>query len=252
MDLREHLSDLLSGKEKRKVDCIMEILVRIFCMIIGYCFGLIQTAYIYGKLHGIDIREHGSGNSGTTNALRVLGKKAGLVVFLGDLLKATAACVLARIIGTVFFPEIVYPMILWTGLGVVVGHNFPFFMHFQGGKGIAATAGVMLDWRIIVLCLAVFILCVAVTRYVSLGSLIVVTLFFISFIFLGYHGGIINPVTKTAYAGNELIESYIVIFLFAALAFYRHKANIVRLIHGNENKIFAKKTEAAGDGKEQK
>lgn len=132
MDLREHLSDLLSGKEKRKVDCIMEILVRIFCMIIGYCFGLIQTAYIYGKLHGIDIREHGSGNSGTTNALRVLGKKAGLVVFLGDLLKATAACVLARIIGTVFFPEIVYPMILWTGLGVVVGHNFPFFMHFQG------------------------------------------------------------------------------------------------------------------------
>ncbi len=255
MDLREHLSDLLSGKEKRKVDCIMEILVRIFCMIIGYCFGLIQTAYIYGKLHGIDIREHGSGNSGTTNALRVLGKKAGLVVFLGDLLKATAACVLARIIGTVFFPEIVYPMILWTGLGVVVGHNFPFFMHFQGGKGIAATAGVilgLLDWRIIVLCLAVFILCVAVTRYVSLGSLIVVTLFFISFIFLGYHGGIINPVTKTAYAGNELIESYIVIFLFAALAFYRHKANIVRLIHGNENKIFAKKTEAAGDGKEQK
>lgn len=255
MDLKGHLFGLLFGKEKRKVDNIMEILVRILCIIIGYCFGLIQTAYIYGKLHGIDIREHGSGNSGTTNALRVLGKKAGLVVFLGDLLKATAACVLARVIGTFFFPEIVYPMILWAGLGVVIGHNFPFYMHFQGGKGIAATAGVilgLLDWRIIVLCLAAFIICVAITRYVSLGSLIVVTLFLVSFIFLGFNGGFINPATKAAYAGNELIESYVVIFIFAALAFYRHKANIIRLIHGNENKIFAKKADAAEGTKEEK
>lgn len=222
----------------------MEILVRILCIIIGYLFGLIQTAYIYGRVHGIDIREYGSGNSGTTNALRVLGKKAGLVVFLGDLLKATAACVLARVIGTMFFPDIVYPMILWSGLGVVIGHNFPFYMHFKGGKGIAATAGVilgLLDWRIIVLCLTVFIICVAVTRYVSLGSLIVVTLFLVSFVFLGFHEGIVNPATGIVYAGNELLESYIVILLFTALAFYRHKANIVRLVHGNENKIFSKK-----------
>lgn len=228
----------------------MEILVRILCIIIGYLFGLIQTAYIYGKMHGIDIREYGSGNSGTTNALRVLGKKAGLVVFLGDLLKATAACVLARVVGTLFFPDIVYPMILWSGLGVVIGHNFPFYMNFKGGKGIAATAGVilgLLDWRIIVLCLAVFIICVAVTRYVSLGSLIVVTLFLVSFIMLGFHGGIINPSTGIAYDGNELIESYIVILLFTTLAFYRHKANIVRLIHGNENKIFSKKEQDIQD-----
>ena len=90
----------------------MEIIARIMCLVIGYFFGLFQTAYIYGKMHGIDIREHGSGNSGTTNALRVLGKKAGLIVFLGDLLKATAACVIARIVGTLYFPDIVYPMIL--------------------------------------------------------------------------------------------------------------------------------------------
>lgn len=224
----------------------MEILVRILCVVIGYLFGLIQTAYIYGKIHGIDIREYGSGNSGTTNALRVLGKRAGLVVFIGDLMKATITCVLARIIGTAFFPDIVYPMILWAGLGVVIGHNFPFYMNFKGGKGIAATAGVilgLLDWRIIVLCLAVFIVSVVLTRYVSLGSLIVVTLFFGSFIFLGFHNGIINPGTGSAYAGKELMESYVIIFLFAALAFYRHKANIVRLIHGDENKIFSKKKE---------
>ena len=75
----------------------MEILVRIICFLMGYCLGIIQTAYWYGKANGIDIREHGSGNSGTTNALRVLGKKAGLIVFIGDLMKAIVACVLARV-----------------------------------------------------------------------------------------------------------------------------------------------------------
>ena len=130
----------------------MDILVRILCVLIGYCFGIFQTAYIYGKLNGIDIREHGSGNAGTTNALRVLGKKAGLIVFLGDLLKAFIPCILARVVGIYFFPAIVIPMILWTGLGVVIGHNYPFYMHFKGGKGIAATGGVilgLLDFRIV-------------------------------------------------------------------------------------------------------
>jgi glycerol-3-phosphate acyltransferase PlsY len=223
---------------------MIEIFVRILCILVGYCFGLIQTAYIYGKAHGIDIREHGSGNSGTTNALRVLGKKAGLVVFAGDVFKAVAACVIARIVGTLFFPDILYPMILWAGLGVVLGHNFPFYMNFQGGKGIAATAGVILgilDWRIILICLVAFLISVIITRYVSLGSLIVVTLFFLSFIFLGYGGYIINPAEQAAYSGSELIESYVILFIFAALAFYRHKANIIRLVHGEENKIFAKK-----------
>ena len=155
-----------------------------------------------------------------------------------------AACVIARIVGTMFFPDILYPMILWTGLGVVVGHNFPFYMNFKGGKGIAATAGVilgLLDWRIICVCLTAFLLTVVITRYVSLGSLIVVTLFFVSFLVLGYHGAIVNPALNEPYLGNELIESYVIIFLFASLAFYRHKANIVRLVQGNENKLFDKK-----------
>ncbi|MDE6434113.1 MAG: glycerol-3-phosphate 1-O-acyltransferase PlsY [Lachnospiraceae bacterium] len=223
-------------------------MVRILCIMVGYCFGLIQTAYLYGKAHGIDIREHGSGNSGTTNALRVLGKKAGLIVFAGDLFKAVAACVIARIVGTICFPDILYPMILWAGLGVVLGHNFPFYMNFQGGKGIAATAGVilgLLDWRIICVCLVAFLFCVIITRYVSLGSLVVVTLFFATFLFLGYHGGIAKPYggADSSYAGAELIESYVIIFVFGALAFYRHKANIVRLIHGEESKLFEKKKE---------
>lgn len=224
----------------------MEIFVQILCVVIGYAFGLIQTAYIYGKLHGIDIREYGSGNSGTTNALRVLGKKAGLVVFLGDLGKAVAACVIARIIGMYFFPGMMYSLILLAGFGVVLGHNFPFYMNFKGGKGIAATAGVilgLLDWRIIAVCLAAFLICVILTRYVSLGSLIVVILFFAMFLYLGMTGRLINPITNEAYSNGDLLESYIIIFLFGALAFYRHKANIVRLIHGEENKVFSKKPE---------
>lgn len=230
----------------------MEILVRVLCIVIGYCFGMIQTAFIYGKMHGIDIREHGSGNSGTTNALRVLGKKAGLIVLLGDFFKAGIVCILARVIGTMFFPEILYPMILWGGLGVVLGHNFPFYMNFKGGKGIAATAGVIfgtLDWRLWLICLLSFVICVVITRFVSLGSLIVVTLLFASFVTLGMTGNIMNPITDTAYNGNDLIESYIILFLFAALAFERHKANIVRLVHGEENKIFSKKPEVEQESK---
>ncbi len=224
----------------------MEILVRVLCVVIGYCFGMIQTAFIYGKAHGIDIREHGSGNSGTTNALRVLGKKAGIIVLLGDFCKAAVVCILARVIGTMYFPDILYPMILWGGLGVVLGHNFPFYMNFKGGKGIAATAGVIfgtLDWRLWLICLLSFVICVAITRYVSLGSLIVVTLLFASFTVFGMTGNIINPVTDAPYAGTDLIECYIVLFLFGALAFERHKANIARLIRGEENKIFSKKPE---------
>ena len=230
----------------------MEILVRVLCIVIGYCFGMIQTAFIYGKMHGIDIREHGSGNSGTTNALRVLGKKAGLIVLLGDFFKAGIVCILARVIGTMFFPDILYPMILWGGLGVVLGHNFPFYMNFKGGKGIAATAGVIfgtLDWRLWLICLLSFVICVVITRFVSLGSLIVVTLLFASFVTLGMTGNIMNPITDTAYNGNDLIESYIILFLFAALAFERHKANIVRLVHGEENKIFSKKPEVEQESK---
>lgn len=220
----------------------MEIAARLLCLIGGYCLGLIQTSYIYGKLHGIDIREYGSGNAGTTNALRVLGKKAGLIVLLGDFFKAAVACIIARIIGVYFFPDIVYPMILWAGFGVVIGHNYPFYMEFKGGKGIAATAGVILgvlDWRIIVVCLLAFIITVSITRYVSLGSLIVVSLFFLTFLILGLCGLIKNPVTWEVIPGKDLVESYIILFLFGGLAFYRHKANIVRLAHGEENKIFS-------------
>lgn len=107
------------------------ILERIICLVIGYAFGLFQTAYFYGKAHGIDIRKHGSGNSGTTNALRVLGTKAGLIVFAGDCLKCMLAIFLTRILFGGSHEDIIYLLALYTATGVILGHNFPFYMNFK-------------------------------------------------------------------------------------------------------------------------
>ncbi|MGN0435475.1 MAG: glycerol-3-phosphate 1-O-acyltransferase PlsY [Wujia sp.] len=219
------------------------ILARILCLVGGYCFGLFQTAYIYGRMNGIDIREHGSGNAGTTNALRVLGKKAGLIVFLGDLFKAVIATVLARFIAGSIFPEEVYLFIAYAGIGTVLGHNFPCYLGFRGGKGIAATAGVILgflDPIIIVVCLLSFIIVVALTRYVSLGSIVIVTEFAVIYAISAF-GNVypFNPENPTSH--NAMIESVVVVILMAVMAIYRHKENIKRLLRHEENKLGAGK-----------
>lgn len=117
---------------------------RIICLLIGYAFGLFQTAYIYGRLHGIDIRNYGSGNAGTTNTLRVFGTKAGLLVLVGDIMKCILAVVLVSCLFGSSHPEMVYLLKLYAAMGAIVGHNFPFYLKFKGGKGIAATAGLIL------------------------------------------------------------------------------------------------------------
>lgn len=208
---------------------------RVICLVMGYVFGLFQTGYIYGKVNGIDIRQHGSGNSGSTNALRVLGVKAGAIVFFGDFLKTVIPCFLVRVLFAKQ-PEYIYALILYTGFGVILGHNFPFYLKFKGGKGIAATAGIMfsLDIRLTLICLAAFVLIVAVTRYVSLGSLIVSAIFLIWNVMMGQMGAYgLSPASRP--------EFYAVSFVIAAMAFWRHRANIVRLAQGKENKIGAKK-----------
>lgn len=221
----------------------MLILARILCLVGGYCFGLIQTSYIYGKLHGIDIRQHGSGNAGTTNALRVLGKKAGIVVFLGDLIKSVAACTLTHIIMNILGIDNVYLYVIYAAAGVVLGHNFPFYMQFKGGKGIAATSGIaigLLDWRIALVELVLFVLCVAITKYVSVGSICLVIGLLVSYTIFVYTGSF-NFVSD-----SKKLESCIVLALIAILGIIRHSANIKRLINGTENKLsLGKKSEAA-------
>ena len=221
----------------------MMILARILCLAGGYLCGLLQTSYIYGRLNGIDIREYGSGNAGTTNALRVLGKKAGLVVFLGDVFKAVIAVVSVMLIIKGIYPNEVYMFIAYAGFGVVLGHNFPFYLKFKGGKGIAATAGVVLgflDPVIILTCLVVFTVAVAITRYVSLGSILMVTTFATMYTIFALSGKYSFDLNVAA-SKECMIESVIVVIVMALMAIYRHKANIKRLINHEENKLGSKK-----------
>ena len=204
---------------------------RILCLLTGYVFGLFQTGYLYGKMHHIDIRQYGSGNSGTTNALRVMGKKAGLLVFMGDFLKTVSACLLVRLVMKGDPSVDLY--VLYAGLGVVLGHNFPFYLHFKGGKGIAASVGLVaaFDWRLFLICAVVFFTAFFLSHYVSLGSLLGYFFFAVGVIVSGQIGRYdVDP--------GVLHEMYILALLLMALAFWRHRQNIVRLIRGNENKIY--------------
>ena len=153
---------------------------RIVCLVIGYIFGLFQTGYLYGKAHHVDIRKQGSGNAGTTNALRTMGWKAGAVTFLGDCFKCVFAVVVVHLLFAKNYGDILPLLSMYAGMGAVLGHNYPFYMHFKGGKGIAATAGLLVSttnvWMVLI-CLVSFVLIVGVTRYVSLGSLAVVIIY---------------------------------------------------------------------------
>lgn len=209
---------------------------RVIALVIGYVFGLFQTGYLYGKSKGIDIRNEGSGNAGTTNSLRVLGVKAGLITFLGDLFKAIFAVLLTMFLFRSQYPESIKILELYAGFGAVLGHNFPFYLKFKGGKGIACTSGMILAVCPLAapICLFLFIVSIAITRYVSLGSILVVISYLIQVIIFGQLGYLHMD---AAY----LPEFYIVSACFTGMALWRHRANIKRLLSGTENKFGMKK-----------
>ena len=210
---------------------------RLWCFLIGYVFGLIQTGFIVGKLNGIDIRNYGSGNSGTTNALRVLGTKVGLIVFAGDMLKAIIAIIIIRFTFGAACPEMKYLYIMYGGAGCILAHDFPFYMNFKGGKGIASTGGMFIGfhWSFFVTGLVYFFVPFLITHYVSLGSLIMYAGFLIQLIFVGQTNllGFFDGVSQAV-----LNEIYIIYALLMILAYWQHRANIVRLIKGVERKTY--------------
>lgn len=206
---------------------------RILCLVVGYLFGLFQTAYFYGKLHGIDIREYGSGNAGTTNTLRVLGTKAGVIVLVGDILKCMIAIFLCRYVFSASHPDMVYLLQMYAAAGVILGHNFPFYMHFKGGKGIAATAGLILSFHpyFIPMGVIIFFGIFFTTHYVSLGSLLVYAGFMIEIIICGQNGVFHMP-------QSSLNEMYVIAALLTVMAYYKHRENIKRLLSGTERKTY--------------
>lgn len=220
-------------------------MIRLGCLLFGYLFGLIQTGYIVGKIKGIDIRQHGSKNAGTTNILRTMGLKYAVIVLFGDAFKCIAAVLLAKAVLAAYYPHILSLLLIYTAAGVILGHNFPFYMGFKGGKGIAATAGfiISLIWQfeygyvIFLLGLVVFFGTFFITHYVSLGSIFVYVGLFIEMVVVGQNGllGFPEEISKACQ-----IEYYIVVFLLACLAFERHKTNIKNLIKGTERKTYLK------------
>ena len=211
-------------------------MIRLICLLIGYAFGCFQTSYIYGRLHGIDIRNYGSGNAGTTNSLRVLGKKAGAIVLLCDMLKTGIAIMIVRLLFREQYGDILYLLAIYAAAGCILGHNFPFYLGFKGGKGIACMAGLVIFFHPYLLLpqAIVFFTIFLTTHYVSLGSLMCELLLVAEMIVFGQMG-------VFGMAQGALNELYIVTVLMAVLAFWEHRANINRLMHKEERKTYLTK-----------
>lgn len=198
---------------------------RIACLVIGYLIGCIQSAYFVGRAMKVDIRKHGSGSLGTTNALRVLGKRAGAMTFVCDILKSVFAFIICY---KLFSNSIIAGT--FASFGTVIGHDFPFYLKFKGGKGIAATIGLVLTLSVLVnpylslITYGIGIFGVVVSNTISLGSL----LFSIS-------------IPIACFILNFGTELTLVTAIMGFVAIYRHKDNIVRLKNKNENKFIKKK-----------
>jgi glycerol-3-phosphate acyltransferase PlsY len=211
------------------------VLVYIIVALVAYLLGSIPTGFLVAKAKGIDIRAVGSGNIGATNAMRVLGKPAGIFVLLMDALKGFAAAAwLVALVLKIFAiaPEQVEPLQIVAGIAAVLGHNYTCWLKFKGGKGIATSAGVYLalaPWAVLV-ALIVFILAVLLTRYVSVGSIA---------------SAIALPAAVWAMTPHATLLG-IVTTALGLLAIYKHRTNIKRLMAGTENRFGKKKmTEAA-------
>ncbi|WP_208995623.1 glycerol-3-phosphate 1-O-acyltransferase PlsY [Pseudovibrio sp. Alg231-02] len=202
-------------------------LIKLFAALgAGYLLGSISTAVLVGKMYGKDIREYGSKSAGLTNTLRVLGKPAALLVLVGDILKGVAACLVGLYLGVYAGSGVAIDSVsmLLAGAGAIVGHNWPVFFGFRGGKGVLTAAAVlfMLDSIIALSCLGSFVVIVALTRFVSLGS-ICAALLFVALSFIPMFG-------HTIY-----FQIFAMVVAFMVVA--KHRANIGRLLSGTENKL---------------
>ncbi len=207
----------------------MEYAIIIVVLIVGYLIGSVNAAILFGKLFaGEDIRSHGSGNAGATNALRTYGKKAGVIVLLCDCLKAVVSVSMGVLVARLLFAPNMRDLVVYAvGVGTVLGHNFPIYFGFKGGKGVvvSATTIFFVDWRIGLIVLVAAIAVMAITRYVSLGSITGAVVFVVAVLIF--------------HMGNWQMSVYSIIL--AGLLIYMHRANIGRLIKGTENKLGKKR-----------
>ena len=206
-------------------------MVRIICLAIGYVFGLFRLLIFTEEWNGIDIREHGSGNAGTTNALRTLGKKAGIITLLGDCFKCVFAVLLVRAIFGSSHPDTIRLLGMYAAAGCILGHNFPVNLGFRGGKGIAASVGLVasFDWRVLLIAATVFLVLFFTTHYVSLSSLTGYLAFLGSTLVMGQMGLFHMPQA-------ELRELYVVVALFGMSCLLPPQGKYCKADQGNRAK----------------
>jgi glycerol-3-phosphate acyltransferase PlsY len=201
-------------------------LIIVLCAVIGYLLGSVNSSLIVGKLYGVDVRKHGSGNAGMTNSLRTMGKAAALLVLIGDITKGILAC-----LAGLFIADDIGLLI--SGIAAVIGHNWPLYFGFKGGKGAltSITVVMMMDWRIGLIIIGVFGITVAVSRYVSLGSIL---------------GAITFPLASIFF--NKKIELIFAALFMSLLVIARHHSNIDRLLKGSESKLGQKTVKTDNGG----
>ena len=203
-----------------------DALATLAALVSGYLLGSLNTGVIVGKFYGKDLRGHGSGSAGLTNTLRVLGKPAAAIVLAGDVLKGIVACWIGLRLGVQAGSGAAAESVslLAAGAGAIMGHNWPVYFGFKGGKGALTAIAVlfMIDWVLALVCLGFFVTVVAATRYVSLGTLSA-TLLFAALSF-------VPAFDKTA---------YFLVFacLMATTIVFKHRGNIQRLLSGTESKL---------------
>lgn len=191
----------------------------LFVIILSYLIGSLTFAFILGKLiTKKDVRDYGSGNAGATNAIRVFGVKVGILAFFGDLVKG----IIAVLIGIMVAGDIGG---YFAGFFVIIGHNYPIFLSFKGGKGVATTIGVMLiiSPYVSLICFSIGIVIALVTRIFSLGSII---------------GLFLAPIVVLIIVRPFNLQLFIFCLIIISMSIYRHKDNIKRLLEGKENKLF--------------
>ena len=206
--------------------------------IIAYLIGSINfSVLISKKMAGFDVREKGSGNAGTTNMLRSVGKKAAAITLICDILKGVISIVIAIIVGNIAKNLDRELLLQIAGIAVVLGHTFPIFFRFKGGKGVATSLGVLLmsNWQIGLICLVFAVVLMALTRMVSLGSCAAAVLFPVLTLFINQHYTVLTD-------GKSGRVYFVYSVILAIIVLYNHRSNIKRILSGTENKLSFKNT----------
>ena len=202
--------------------------IYIIISIIAYFIGSISFSVIFSrKFAGFDVRDKGSGNAGTTNVLRTVGKKVAALTLVCDILKGVVAIGIAAIASKIWTDVNSEVLNYLAGFFAILGHTFPIFFEFRGGKGVATSLGVLitLNWKIGLICLVFGVILIALTKMVSVGSIMSAILFPILMVFMG----------------GIKFEAILISVLIAMLVVFNHRANIKRLKNGTENKLSFKK-----------